>query len=240
MLASLAALLGKMAATQRLVGIAPMAYFRSLPSGAAAAAGQLEVLASFGGPPDSLRRLEQQVEQQISALVPAGEQEDRRAEAIGRAASMAWPDAELRSLTASRWRFDYLLPALAAAARGDTSAMKAAADTIQRLREIWPPAHVSTDALLPEAHLMRRAGRADLAAVWLDEWLGALRFSQPVYSPTNAALLVRVMVLRADLAAAAKDRDTARRWASAVVELWADADAPLQPTVRRMRQLLAP
>jgi hypothetical protein len=43
------------------------------------------------------------------------------------------------------------------------------------------------------------------------------------------------MVLRADLAAARHDPNTARRWAKSVVELWANADPSVKPTVERMK-----
>jgi hypothetical protein len=48
------------------------------------------------------------------------------------------------------------------------------------------------------------------------------------------------MALRADLAVARGEVDERRKWARAVVDLWATADAPLQPVVARMRSLAAP
>ncbi len=50
--------------------------------------------------------------------------------------------------------------------------------------------------------------------------------------------LVRIMALRADLAAARRDDRTARRWASAVVTLWSGGEPALHPVVTRMRQIL--
>jgi hypothetical protein len=113
-------------------------------------------------------------------------------------------------------------------------------DTLQRLRQFVEPARVSFDALVPEAAVMARAGYAETAAAWLDQALTALRVSQPNADPIHVATLVRAMALRADLANQAGDKDTARRWAGAVVDLWADADAPVQPTLRRMRTMLMP
>jgi hypothetical protein len=47
------------------------------------------------------------------------------------------------------------------------------------------------------------------------------------------------MLLRAQLADRAGDTTTARRWATAVVELWSAADnKELQDTVTRMRRLI--
>jgi hypothetical protein len=55
----------------------------------------------------------------------------------------------------------------------------------------------------------------------------------------QVATLVRGMALRADVAAARHDSRTARRWARDVVLLWSGADRELQPTVMRMRTIVA-
>ncbi len=61
-------------------------------------------------------------------------------------------------------------------------------------------------------------------------------------SPTSTAfapmLWVRMMLLRADLAAALKRPDEARIWYARVLELWTSADPELQPTVTRIRAAL--
>ena len=49
----------------------------------------------------------------------------------------------------------------------------------------------------------------------------------------------RMMLLRADLAAARGFADEARTWYARVLDLWAGADAELQPTVARIRAALA-
>jgi hypothetical protein len=43
--------------------------------------------------------------------------------------------------------------------------------------------------------------------------------------------------LRAELANRAGDVSSARKWAKAVLILWQDADAPLQPIIKQMRAL---
>lgn len=58
-------------------------------------------------------------------------------------------------------------------------------------------------------------------------------------SARPAALLPRMMMLRADLAAKLGYPDEARVWYSRMLDLWADADPELQPTVQRMRAALA-
>jgi hypothetical protein len=46
------------------------------------------------------------------------------------------------------------------------------------------------------------------------------------------------MLLRADLAAALGFRDESRLWYTRVLDLWAEADPELQPTVTRIRAAL--
>ncbi len=71
---------------------------------------------------------------------------------------------------------------------------------------------------------------------------GALENLPQVYSALLdylplAGSLVRMMALRAELAAARGEATPARRWASAVVALWSGADPALQPTVTRMKKI---
>jgi hypothetical protein len=236
----IAALTGRMSVVQSDAQRRASGVSTRLPASVSALANQLNIVAAFGAPADSLRRMERRVNEMIDALVLQEGRSEARALAFARAARMAWPDVALSCVTDEPWPADYLLPALAAATRGDSARLRVAVDTLRRLRQFWPPAQVSFDAVVPEAAVMARAGQAPTAAAWLDQALTALRVSQPNTDPIHVATLVRAMVLRADLARQAGDRETARRWAGAVVELWADADAPLQPTVRRMRALLTP
>jgi hypothetical protein len=52
-------------------------------------------------------------------------------------------------------------------------------------------------------------------------------------------LVPRMMLLRADLAAAAGDAEEARVWYEKVLSMWAEADPELQPAVTRIRVALA-
>ncbi len=55
----------------------------------------------------------------------------------------------------------------------------------------------------------------------------------------GTAFWPRAMILRADLAAVAGQRDEAKKWYARVLDLWADADADLAPTIARIRSALA-
>ncbi len=60
-----------------------------------------------------------------------------------------------------------------------------------------------------------------------------------IVTVNSSGLWVRAMLRRADLAAAAGQKDEARKWYARVLDLWADADADLQPVVTRIRGSLA-
>jgi hypothetical protein len=66
-----------------------------------------------------------------------------------------------------------------------------------------------------------------------------LRVIQNVPMLTLAGVWPRMMLLRADLAAAAGQKDEARVWYGRVLDLWADADPELQPVIAHVRSSVA-
>ena len=64
-----------------------------------------------------------------------------------------------------------------------------------------------------------------------------LRGHSPVWH-NRLGRRTRMMLLRADLAAAAGQRDEAGKWYRRVLDLWSDADPELQPVVTRIRAAL--
>ena len=98
-----------------------------------------------------------------------------------------------------------------------------------------PPDGVYTDAVLYLA-----AGDTALAMQTLDLPLNNLLGIHDAlldYVPLVGAF-VRMMALRADLAAARGEQEVARRWAKGVVALWSGAEPALAPTVARMGNIL--
>ncbi|MGK2962956.1 MAG: hypothetical protein ACSLFK_12520, partial [Gemmatimonadaceae bacterium] len=124
-------------------------------------------------------------------------------------------------------------------ARGDTAAVRAGFDSLARIRSGARASQTSPDHLVREAWLWAAIGDTAGAAQRLDAVLNALPTlsATTVDNAVQSASLVRVMALRAELAAAMRDAGTARRWARAVAELWAGADPVLRPTVQRMQNL---
>lgn len=64
-------------------------------------------------------------------------------------------------------------------------------------------------------------------------------FIRGVIPVNGTAFFPRMMLMRADLAAALGQRDEARKWYARVLDLWTDADSELQPTITRIRGSLA-
>ena len=125
--------------------------------------------------------------------------------------------------------------------RRDAAAVRREFDDLQRARHGIRPGENAIEGTFVEAWLLAQAGDSARATAHLDHTLGALQTvgTQLVDLPSQSAGLVRAMALRAELAAARGDQATASQWATAVVELWHDADPPLQPIVHRMRKLVA-
>ena len=63
-------------------------------------------------------------------------------------------------------------------------------------------------------------------------------FMRSVFALPAAALWPGMMLLRADLAASAGQRDEAGKWYRRVLDLWSDADPELQPQVSFARARL--
>ena len=234
LLASLAALTGRasVAAAISREGAAewntPVQIARSAPA--------LLAFAALGGPADSLRVLERQVETTIDHAVPPSAQQQARMQWLGRPAELAFPDVRLASITGLAGSGDYIVDAQAAYIRGDSAAVRHTFANLRAVRRSMPPASVTLDGLFPEAALLASMGDQPGAIAWLDSTINVLAATEPgvLADPARAGALVRGMALRAELADRAGDRETAARWAQVVRVLWSDADPFLDPRVAEM------
>jgi hypothetical protein len=233
LLGSLAALTGRAAlaasyASAGGVGGAVPAIAQSGPA--------LVAFAALGGPADSLRSLEQQVEDGVNSLPEAARGAEWRRWLI-RSAVLAFPDYRLRVLSQPRQTTaGPQLSVTAAASVGDSVTVRRSLAQLATARRSLRPADIMIDGVFPESAALFAIGDARGAVAWLDPTLRALRFSasQDLTTVARAGSLVRAMALRADLATRLDDTLTARRWAGAVVALWSGADPFLGPVVRRM------
>ena len=199
----------------------------------------LLALAAMGGPTDSLRALEARVARAVDASLIGATRTAAQFEWLMRAASLAFPEVQLASITRFADRGDYLLDAQAAALRGDAPRVRRILDDVRAARRFTSPAELTLDGLYPEAALLNSLGDREASIGWLDPTIRSIASSPPGVLATveRAGALVRAMALRAQLAEEDGDREEARRWASAVGILWSDADPFLQPLVARMTRL---
>ena len=201
---------------------------------------ELLAYASAGAPPESVAALEARVERSTAGLPVASRPVVRSAlldipaelvfDAMGsRPAHRSTPPGPSWEM-AMQW----------ALAQRDTASARATivAEVRRRggllAREDTPP-----DGVYLDARLLLAVGDTGAAEQTLDAPLNNLSRLHSYllrYLPLAGAL-VRMMALRADVAAARGDGRTARRWASAVVTLWSGAELALRPLVTRMKQL---
>jgi hypothetical protein len=127
-----------------------------------------------------------------------------------------------------------------AAASGDTARVKEIWEHLFRARAGSRPGELAIDGVYVESWVLLSVGDTAAAVEHLDRSLGALSTlgTYLVSEPQQAAGLVRAMVLRVELALAARDERTARRWAEPVVALWGEtSEAELEEVVARMREV---
>jgi tRNA A-37 threonylcarbamoyl transferase component Bud32/tetratricopeptide (TPR) repeat protein len=199
---------------------------------------RLQVYAAFGAPKDSLVAGRARSQQLINTWVEQRRQAQAREALLYLPSILAFPEVGLSplhvrsasgGLLSMQWDF----------AHQDTAALRATLEQVDSLRTDLRPGDMAVFVVYHESWLLLALGDTTRALARIDPFLEALPTIglHVVGEPAESALLVRLMVLRAEIAAQRNDRPTAERWAKAVAALWADADPVLRPTVQRMRQL---
>jgi tetratricopeptide (TPR) repeat protein len=200
---------------------------------------ELLVYASAGRPRDSILALERRVDGRIESYVPPDRRPLTRAATMDMAATEAFPEIGITDRHRAQAGRNYLLRVQLEAGRGASAAAKGELDSMWAARRQWQGANLSIDGTFLEAALYTRMADTANAIRVLDASLEA-PLNLDTYTLawlTLPADLVRAMVLRARLAAATADRQTAARWAAAVVALRSGADPEFQPVVDSMRTL---
>lgn len=134
-----------------------------------------------------------------------------------------------------------LLPAIALAAR-DTVRLRAAVATLDSITMAVAAAGVADSGfslVAAEGYLALRDSAAALRmlSVALDNSLGTTRIFPPQGGAGSiVVVLPRMMLLRADLAAAAGRREEARTWYKRFADHWSTAVPEFQPLVERARK----
>ena len=200
---------------------------------------RLQAYAAFGVPRDSLVAAQARSEQLINTWVEQRRKTQARDALLYFPSILAFPELGLSPLHVQSTSGG-LLGMQWAFAHRDTTALRAGFAHVDSLRKDLRPGDMAVFVVYHESWLLLALGDTTRALARIDPFLEALPTIglHVVGEPAESALLVRLMALRADIAARRGDRTTAGRWARAVVALWAEADPVLRPTVQRMRQLL--
>jgi len=239
----LAALTGKLGKTSELARI-------TVPYGAGASTVPIPVMdaaapffafASLGVCGDTTARLEQHLDDQIAHYISEDDQPRVMALVKARSLSMLAPctggKASLRASATSR-----ILAMQQALAKGELGTLKSMLANIAADAKTQRPGDIALDFAYQVAWLRAASGDTAGAARQLDRTLGGLpsMAAVSVREPASAAAAGRAMAFRAELAATRGETGERQKWARAVADMWATADAPLQQVVARMRSLAAP
>jgi serine/threonine-protein kinase len=214
----------------------------SVPPAVLSSALGLSVYAAFGAPADSIRAQWRRLAEASLPDVPPERRPDVAAALLHRPAALAYgalgPTTLHRTPPANAL---WVLEQQVALLRGDTTMVRARADTAIAYVRAKPTVPLFVTYVLHTARQLLGARDTLRATALLDLLLDALPSAPAdlLDDAVDAATLVHVMALRAELAAAARDMTRAARWASAAATLWRSADAPLADTVERMRSIAA-
>jgi serine/threonine protein kinase/tetratricopeptide (TPR) repeat protein len=205
------------------------------------AAARFLVHAALGDCSGATESARNELERLLSSYYSEREAAELRPALESRATSLVSPCTGGKSSLAAGATADRLTRMQQAFAAGDPKRLRSLLDSADARNRNYRPSDLSLDYTFQEAWLRAASGDTAAAIKQLDESLGALPSVGRVtlHELGGAAALGRAMVLRADLAAARGDHQTAKRYARNVVDLWANADSELQPIVARMRKLAA-
>ncbi len=246
-IAGLAGLTGRAHLTARLMAGGRDSTFKSVsgiqsikPLTLASTGLALWGYAALGAPRDSITALARRVDSLIQIWVAPAQRIVQSDAILDIPRMWAFPLLGTRAISPDRPEYGYL-QLLRDLEASDTTAIRARLAQLRTLRVGMRPGDLAIARTYGEATVLLGIGDTTAATQLLDHSLGATATlgTWLLHDVQDAAALVRAMVLRAHLADRAGDNTTARRWATAVVELWGAADnKELQDEVARMRRLV--
>ena len=239
-LSGLAALTGRLTRNAELMTVAQsarMATFGVQPA-LTESANRFFARAASGVCDDSVAVARTAFDRALDSYAAPNRRDQLRTIAIARAATLAFPCLRAMALTGLT-AASPLDRAQRARVAHDNRRVRMILDSLTSVRSVYRPGDIALDHTVQEAWLRATAGDTAGAERQLDLVLDALPTlsALAVREDAQSAALGRAMVLRADLASARRDSATARRWATAALDLWAGADASFKPTLDRMRTM---
>jgi eukaryotic-like serine/threonine-protein kinase len=240
----LAALTGKIGKTAELARLFPVYVTAAggLPISVTDAAAPFFAFSALGVCGDTVARLERKLNDQITRYVAEDQQAQVNTAVKARALSLQASCTRGRATLGLKAGGNPLVKMQQALASSDFGALKSMLVSVSNDGRTQRPGDVALDFTYQVAWLTAASGDTSGAVRQLDRALGSLSSltAPSLREPASAASAGRSMVLRAEIAAARGEIDMRRKWARALVDLWAGADPPLQPAVARMRLLAEP
>ena len=238
----LAALTGKIGVTTELSRLTASysAAASGVPIPVLDAATSYFVFAALGVCTDTTFHLEHRLDDQVAHYVAEDQQTQVATSVKARPLSMLAPCTGGRSSLGIAPTTN-LLKMQQALARSNSTELRSLMGAATSNARTQRPGSVSLDFAYQFAWLSAASGDTTAAIRQLDRALGSLPSlgALSIRETASAAAAGRAMALRAEIAAARGEQDERRKWARALVDLWATADTPLQPVVARMRALAA-
>ena len=240
-LAGLAALIGALGRTERLLASAETdpaeVTASSPPTAVSQAAAHLTAAAALGLCTPRLAAMVREAEDQIGRYASPQNRTALRREVLTRPLTLAVPCLGTAPLATVSTGSDPLGAMQLAFGRGDRAAVLAHFDALMRLRRGYLPGDVALDNTFQEAWLLTAVGDSARAERHLCVPLSALpTMGRGLVSDVpQAAAVGRSLAFCARAAARRGDTATAQRWARGLATLWATADPPLQPVVAEIR-----
>lgn len=220
---------------------APTGAVLSIPLPLRETALALEAAAAIGAPRDSLRWLYAQAGRQLDASVPRNRRPLADAALLDQSRVLLFPNDFAAPPARAGVPMNYQLELQQAVRRDEAARARGILANLASLRVNHRSGTVAVEAILAETIAELALGDTAGATARLDDYLDGL--AQVGLDLTERSVasgaLVRVMALRARLAAATGDRQVAARWASNVLALWEKADPGLSPVRDEMRAIAA-
>jgi len=202
-------------------------------------ASALEAYSALGAPSDSIQAVVRRIHRQLGTLVQGVDRDQAARAILPRSLALAAPAPVLAGQASTLSGADYLLDLQLASYAGDTAAVRAGLQRLAKLRTGFRPGDIAIEVTLQEAMLQLVLGDSLAAARRLDGVLQALpSFGEDLVGRVQqAGALVRIMKLRAELAARTGEHDVARRWTTPVVTLWSSAEPSFRQQAEDLRRL---
>jgi serine/threonine protein kinase len=206
-----------------------------LPAEVATDAANLSTYAAFGAPRDSIISVAARLSSKLSAVVPETQLREIRSAVMGQPLAWAAPVIGLEPAAQLGPTGDSFGNAVRALHQGDVRSAKRYSDSIAALHADFAPGEVTMDAVFRRAWLRDAIGDTPGAIAIAENALSGLSRTPPglLANYRLPAALVRVMILRSQLAKSVGDQSSAARWAAAARSLWGKGDRDIVATLEQ-------